>query len=87
MFATEKLRRVAWAMLRDAAIKFANFPKLRRGPSLRIRHRVPKHIEKEGLGEAALQGQGGAALGAEGFGLDEDGGAAALLSQRGEREK
>jgi hypothetical protein len=47
--------------------------------SLRIRHRVPKHIEKEGLGEAVEQGQGGAALGAEGFGLVEDGGDAALF--------
>ena len=46
---------------------------------LRIRHRVPKHIEKEGLGEAVEQGQGGAAMGSEGFGLVEDGGDAALF--------
>ena len=47
--------------------------------SLQISHRVPKHIEKEGLGEAALQGQGGAALGSEGFGLVEDGSDTALF--------
>ena len=45
-------------------------------------YRVPKHIEKEGLGEAVELDQGGAALGSEGFGLVEDGGDAALFWHR-----
>ncbi len=54
-------------------------------PAAIVRHRVPKHIEKEELGEAFEQGQGGSALGSEGFGLVEDGGDAALFFQRRER--
>lgn len=58
-----------------------NFSNAGNGPAMGIA--LPKHIEKEGLGEAVEQGQGGAALGSEGFGLVEEGGDAALFFQRG----
>ena len=53
-------------------------------PPFRIRYRVAKHIEKEGLGEGVEVGQGLAALSSEGFGLVQDGGNAALLFQWGQ---
>ena len=46
---------------------------------------ITKHIQKDGLGEAVELGQGGAALGSEGFGLVEDGGDAVLVCQRWHR--
>lgn len=68
-----------------ASYQFSNHVQLSLRPFGIFSARVPKHIEEEGLGEAVEQGQGGAALGSEGFGLVEDGGDAALFFPRGQQ--
>jgi len=45
---------------------------------------ISKQVEEDGLGEGIELGDGGAALGAQGVGVIEDGGDAALFGERGE---
>ncbi len=48
---------------------------------LRIRHRITKHLQKHRLQELVELGDGLAALGAQGVGLVQDGGDAALFGE------